>query len=205
MFALLLVCFTWFGCSEKVIVTLSCKILHYVSSSASTNASKSRPSPDKNFALKRVCRFISRLMLAHRFGAFRRPAALGLLLRIARPPLGSRFLPKQVCKVQQRTAYGGSITYKRIPFQQSGRRAGIRHALCATLFPLTYVLSRAQRRCSMHSAACWEEALNHFCHRQFRFRNSYRILVALNLYRRVLSAFFSFTNGVPTREQIPHT
>jgi hypothetical protein len=62
-----------------------------------------RPSADDNFALKPVCRFISRLMLGHRFGAFRRPAALGLLLRIARPLLGSWFLPKQLCKVQQRT------------------------------------------------------------------------------------------------------
>jgi len=61
-----------------------------------------RPSADKNFVLKRVCRFISRLMLGHCFGAFRRPAALGLLLRIARP-FGVSVPPKQVCKVQQRT------------------------------------------------------------------------------------------------------
>jgi hypothetical protein len=46
------------------------------------------PRADENFALKRVCRFISRLMLGHRFGAFLRPAALGLLLRIARPLWG---------------------------------------------------------------------------------------------------------------------
>jgi hypothetical protein len=42
-----------------------------------------KPRADENFALKPVCRFISRLMLGHRFGAFRRPTALGLLLRIA--------------------------------------------------------------------------------------------------------------------------
>ena len=59
-------------------------------------------STDENFAPSCVCRYVSRLLLGHRFGAFRRPAALGLLLRIARP-LGSRFLPKQVCKVQQKT------------------------------------------------------------------------------------------------------
>jgi hypothetical protein len=33
-----------------------------------------RPSADDNFALKPVCRFISRLMLGHRFGAFRSPS-----------------------------------------------------------------------------------------------------------------------------------
>ncbi len=31
------------------------------------------PSADKNFALKRVCRFVSRLMLSHRFGAIPAP------------------------------------------------------------------------------------------------------------------------------------
>jgi hypothetical protein len=30
-------------------------------------------------------------------------------------------------------AYGGSITYKRIPTQQTGQRAGIRHSFCAEL------------------------------------------------------------------------
>ncbi len=40
---------------------------------------------DENFALARVCRYVSRLLLGHSFGPFRRPAALGLLLRIARP------------------------------------------------------------------------------------------------------------------------
>src|SRR5215469_2257284 len=43
------------------------------------------PSADKNLALKRVWRFVSRLMLGHRSELFRRPTALGLLLRIARP------------------------------------------------------------------------------------------------------------------------
>jgi hypothetical protein len=46
------------------------------------NASSSRtaiwwnfrePNADKNFALKRVCRFVSRLMLGHRFGAIPAP------------------------------------------------------------------------------------------------------------------------------------
>ena len=39
---------------------------------------------DENFALERVYRYVSRLLLSHSFGAFRRPPALGLLLRIAR-------------------------------------------------------------------------------------------------------------------------
>lgn len=41
MLALLLSLFRLVGCSEKVIVTLSCKILHYVSNFPSTNASRS--------------------------------------------------------------------------------------------------------------------------------------------------------------------
>jgi single-strand DNA-binding protein len=40
---------------------------------------------DENSALGCVCRYVSRLLLGHSFGAFRRPAALGLLLRIVRP------------------------------------------------------------------------------------------------------------------------
>jgi hypothetical protein len=55
-----------------------------------------------------------------RFGAIRRPAALGLLLRFHHPsrstpdqpgtpefqrPYGSRFLPEQVCKPRQRTPH----------------------------------------------------------------------------------------------------
>src|SRR5215472_18851942 len=55
------------------------------------------PRADENSVLKRVCSFVSRLMLGNRFGLFRRPAALGPLLRVALP-FGSRFLAKQVCK-----------------------------------------------------------------------------------------------------------
>ena len=40
---------------------------------------------DENFALERVCRYVSRLFSVTASGPFRRPAALGLLLRIARP------------------------------------------------------------------------------------------------------------------------
>jgi len=40
---------------------------------------------DDNLALERVCRYVSRLFLGHSFGPFRRPATLGLLLRISRP------------------------------------------------------------------------------------------------------------------------
>jgi len=50
---------------------------------------------DENFALDCVCRYIIRLLLSHSFGAFPAPAALDLLLRIARP-FGVSFLPKQV-------------------------------------------------------------------------------------------------------------
>ena len=40
---------------------------------------------DDNLALERVCRYVSRLSSVTASGPFRRPAALGLLLRIARP------------------------------------------------------------------------------------------------------------------------
>jgi hypothetical protein len=40
---------------------------------------------DENFALARVCRYVSRLLLGHASGSFRRPAALGLLLRFLTP------------------------------------------------------------------------------------------------------------------------
>ena len=40
---------------------------------------------DENFALERVCRYVSRLCSVTASGPFRRPAALGLLLRIPRP------------------------------------------------------------------------------------------------------------------------
>ena len=59
-------------------------------------------SADENSALVRVCRYVSRLLLGHSFGPFRRPAALGLLLRILRP-FGIWFFPKQVREPRQRT------------------------------------------------------------------------------------------------------
>jgi hypothetical protein len=40
---------------------------------------------DENFALERVCRYVSVFCSVTASGPFRRPAALGLLLRIARP------------------------------------------------------------------------------------------------------------------------
>jgi hypothetical protein len=40
---------------------------------------------DDNFALERVCRYVSVFCSVTASGPFRRPAALGLLLRIARP------------------------------------------------------------------------------------------------------------------------
>jgi hypothetical protein len=41
--------------------------------------------PDDNFALGRVCRYVSVFCSVTASGPFRRPAALGLLLRISRP------------------------------------------------------------------------------------------------------------------------
>src|SRR2546426_7275708 len=48
---------------------------------------------DDNVAMARVCRYVSRLLLGPSFGPFRRPAAIGLLLRILRP-FGVLVLPK---------------------------------------------------------------------------------------------------------------
>ena len=62
-----------------------------------------RPSADKSFALKRVCRFISRLMLGHRFGGFSGAQRHSVFCFALHAPVGSWFLPKQVCKVRQRT------------------------------------------------------------------------------------------------------
>jgi len=50
---------------------------------------------DDNFALERSAVMYPVFCSVTASGPFRRPAALGLLLRIARP-FGSRFLPKQV-------------------------------------------------------------------------------------------------------------
>jgi hypothetical protein len=61
---------------------------------------------DENFALECVCRYVSRLLLGHSFGAFRRPAALGLLLRVARP-FGVSVPPKTSL---QTTAEGAAQT-----------------------------------------------------------------------------------------------
>jgi hypothetical protein len=58
---------------------------------------------DENFALERVCRYVSRLLLGHSFGAFRRPAALGLLLRILRP-FGVSVLPKTSLRTTAKNA-----------------------------------------------------------------------------------------------------
>ena len=43
---------------------------------------------DENFVLERVCRYVSVFCSVTASGPFRRPAALGLLLRIARPLRG---------------------------------------------------------------------------------------------------------------------
>jgi hypothetical protein len=56
------------------------------------------PSADENFALKRVCRFVSRLMLGHRFGAIPAPGGTRSSASHCAPLSGSRFLPKKFAK-----------------------------------------------------------------------------------------------------------
>jgi hypothetical protein len=53
-------------------------------------------SADDNFDLERVCRYVSRLLLGHRFGAFPAPGGTRSSASQLRAPSGSRFLPKQV-------------------------------------------------------------------------------------------------------------
>src|SRR5579863_6329215 len=64
---------------------------------------------DDNFALASVCRYVSRLLLGHSFGAFPAPSALGLLLRIARP-FGVSVPPKTslrtTAKYASQTSFG---------------------------------------------------------------------------------------------------
>jgi len=73
---------------------------------------------DENFARARVCRYVSRLLLGHRFGVFAAPGG-HLVFCFAfspqrantalagepdlRAPSGSRFLPKQVCNRRHTT------------------------------------------------------------------------------------------------------
>jgi hypothetical protein len=56
------------------------------------------PSAAENFALKRVCRFVSRLMLGHRFGAIPAPGGTRSSASHCAPLSGSRFLPKKFAK-----------------------------------------------------------------------------------------------------------
>jgi len=58
---------------------------------------------DDNLALEPVCRYVSRLLLGHSFGPFRRPAALGLLLRILRP-FGVSVPPKTSLRITAKNA-----------------------------------------------------------------------------------------------------
>jgi hypothetical protein len=57
----------------------------------------------KNFVLERVCRYVSRLCSVTASGPFRRPAALGLLLRILRP-FGVSVLPKTSLRTTAKSA-----------------------------------------------------------------------------------------------------
>jgi len=58
---------------------------------------------DDDFALERVCRYVSRLCSVTASGPFRRPAALGLLLRIARP-FGVSVRPKTSLRTAAKNA-----------------------------------------------------------------------------------------------------
>jgi hypothetical protein len=64
---------------------------------------------DENFALGRVCRYVSVFCSVTASGPFRRPAALGLLLRIARP-FGVSVPPKTslrtTAKYASQTSFG---------------------------------------------------------------------------------------------------
>ena len=62
---------------------------------------------DENFALERVCRYVSRLCSVTASGLFLRPAALGLLLRLRRPS-GLGFPPNQVRKERRKHFSGPS-------------------------------------------------------------------------------------------------
>ncbi len=58
---------------------------HSCSNRAAIAADFFRQEPGENFALELVCRYVSRLCSVTATGPFRRPAALGLLLRVPRP------------------------------------------------------------------------------------------------------------------------
>ena len=58
---------------------------------------------DDNSALARVCRYVSRLLLGHRFGGLSGARRHSVFCFAFCAPSGSRFLPKQVCKQRQRT------------------------------------------------------------------------------------------------------
>jgi hypothetical protein len=58
---------------------------------------------DENFALERVCRYVSRLFSVTASGPCRRPAALGLLLRMSRP-FGVSVPPKTSLRTTAKSA-----------------------------------------------------------------------------------------------------
>ena len=58
---------------------------HACSNRAAVAADFFRQDADENFALERVCRYVSRLCSGTASGLFLRPAALGLLLLVPRP------------------------------------------------------------------------------------------------------------------------
>jgi len=71
---------------------------------------------DENFALERVCRYVSRLCSVTASGPFRRPAALGLLLRIPRP-FGVSVPPKT--SLQTTAKYALQTSFRAPPRKQT--------------------------------------------------------------------------------------
>ena len=86
-----------FPCSWANENFISRYVSHHCRPSFRGDASSSRtaiclgfrdPSADENFALKRVCRFVSRLMLGHRFGAIPAPGGTRSSASHCAPPRG---------------------------------------------------------------------------------------------------------------------
>jgi single-strand DNA-binding protein len=63
---------------------------------------------DDNFALARVCRYVSRLLLGHSFGAFPSPGGTWSFASHFAPLRGSRFLPKPPQKAPRKLLSGPS-------------------------------------------------------------------------------------------------
>jgi len=81
---------------------------------------------DENFALERVCRYVSRLCSVTASGPFRRPAALGLLLRILRP-FGVSVPPKTSLRTTAKNA--SQISFGPLPESRPSALGSRAHSL----------------------------------------------------------------------------